>query len=995
MTTPFHARYFSHELTRHHRDAGVSTALFDACVEVNPHQIEAAVFALRNPLSKGVLLADEVGLGKTIEVGLGKTIEAGLVLCQYWAEKRRRLVVICPASLRKQWSLELDEKFNLPCNVVDSKSPAAFDTSRQVLIMSYQFAAARAELLRAVPLDLVVFDEAHKLRNVYRPNSKNSRKLRSALAGRRKLMLTATPLQNSVMELFGLTTMLSEDIFGDEASFKSRYASGRNPDLEGLRSRLKPFCQRTLRNDVKEYISYTERRPMTFRFRATDDEHRLYEAVSTYLMRDDIFALPAKGRGLIEIVVRKLLASSSVAVAQTLERMADRLRKLRQMHDDRRTSRALGLPETETLRSLFDDEDLDDELEEQLLAETNSGRVRDDDGNTDGTSDAQIDARKLDDEIDELTRFAQWARGISVDTKSRNLLAALQTGFDESERNGAKRKALIFTESRRTQDYLKSYLEANGYAGQITLFNGSNSDPESRQTIDRWIEANQATGRASGSRTVDARTALVEDFRDRSSIMLATEAAAEGINLQFCSLVVNYDLPWNPQRVEQRIGRCHRYGQKCDVVVINFLNERNLADVRVHELLSEKFKLFGGMFGTSDDVLGSIESGVDFEKRILEIHRSCRTPDEIDAAFQKLQNDLKPQIEKGLAGARKSLLDHFDEDVHSRLKTRMDDARESLDRISRMFWTLSRFILSQRADFEDRRHAFVLHNPPAPTADTLSFPQTHSNTQDTSGPRDVRHRIRPGRYELISKDQNNLPGEFLYRLSHPLGEWVLETGRRVDAPLSEVRFDISGYGKRLAMIEALRGQSGWMTCQWLVIDSFDREERVLFSGVTDGGRSLDQETCEKMFLCDGTVGGPASLPVTVVERLENEARQCASAAETLSFESGDRLFREETAKLDQWKRDVEEAAEQKIKDTKKQIEAVHQAKRTAATTDELLQLEEDESRLQKQKKQQRRELEDLEERTSEVREKRIKQLKQSMARKSSLSTLFTIRWRVE
>ena len=117
------------------------------------------------------------------------------------------------------------------------------------------------------------------------------------------------------------------------------------------------------------------------------------------------------------------------------------------------------------------------------------------------------------------------------------------------------------------------------------------------------------------------RSALVDYFRDEGQIMIATEAGAEGINLQFCSLVVNYDLPWNPQRIEQRIGRCHRYGQKHDVVVVNFLNRKNEADQRVYQLLSEKFQLFEGVFGASDEVLGAIESGVDFEKRIAGIYQ--------------------------------------------------------------------------------------------------------------------------------------------------------------------------------------------------------------------------------------------------------------------------------------------------------------------------------------------------------------------------------------
>ena len=968
MTTPFHARYFAHELTRHHRDVGVGAALFDACVEVNPHQIEAAVFALRNPLSSGVLLADEVGLGKTIE--------AGLVLCQYWAEKRRRLLVICPASLRKQWSLELEEKFNLPCTVVDAKSRDALDATSQVLIMSYQFASSRAEQLRAIPFDLVVIDEAHKLRNVYKPNSKTARTIRSVLAGRRKVMLTATPLQNSVMELFGLSSVLSEDIFGDESSFKARYASGRNPDLIDLQNRLKPFCKRTLRQDVVEYISYTKRHPMTFRFRATDDEHKLYEAVSTYLMRDDVIALPKKGRGLIEIVIRKLLASSSAAVAQTLERMAERLRQRRKAYNDRLASRALGVSDSETLDQLFDNDDIDDEIDE-LLSEITSDSPA-------GESDLEgIDLHKLNDEISELTRFAQWARSIAVDTKSRQLLDALRAGFGQNEQNGAARKALIFTESRRTQDYLKNFLEANGFAGQITLFNGSNSDSDSKQIIDRWITTNQDTGRASGSRAVDSRTALVEDFRDRSTILIATEAAAEGINLQFCSLVVNYDLPWNPQRVEQRIGRCHRYGQKHDVVVINFLNERNHADVRVHELLTEKFKLFDGLFGTSDEILGSIESGVDFEKRVLEIYRHCRTIEEIDTAFQQLQKELRPQIERGMAGARRSLLDHFDEDVHTRLKARMDDANESLDRISRMFWTLSRFILRERAEFDDGQLSFRLHTPPFVV------------DQESNDTTEAEATFRPGNYQLISKQRNNLPGEFLYRLSHPLGEWVLESGRRHEAPTSQVCFDLSGYGRRLAMVEALKGQCGWMTCQLLVINSFDREELVLFSGVTGAGRSLDQETCQKMFQCDGTVTGESSMTQPVAERLKSEASLCATAAENESLESGNLLFREEVERIEKWALDVEDAEEQNLKETKKLIDQTRKAMRSASTTEEHLRLQEEMTRLDKQKKRQRRERDDVEDRTGEQRELLISRLKQRMAHDCSISTLFAIKWCVE
>jgi len=203
MITPYHARYFAHELTRLNVDgmARLSRSLFDACVDLNPHQIEAALFALRSPVSKGVLLADEVGLGKTIE--------AGLAICQIWAERRRRVLVICPASLRKQWALELNEKFHLPTLVLDAKTyreqtrdgnPNPF-TSNHIVVCSLHFASNRATEIKPIQWDLVVIDEAHKLRNAYRQSNRMGQNIRWALEDRRKVLLTATPLQNSLLEL--------------------------------------------------------------------------------------------------------------------------------------------------------------------------------------------------------------------------------------------------------------------------------------------------------------------------------------------------------------------------------------------------------------------------------------------------------------------------------------------------------------------------------------------------------------------------------------------------------------------------------------------------------------------------------------------------------------------------------------------------------------------------------------------------------------------------
>jgi len=464
-------------------------ALFDACVDLNPHQIDAAAFALRNPLSKGVLLADEVGLGKTIE--------AGLVLCQYWAERKRRLLVICPASLRKQWSLELEEKFNLPNVILDARTyrqaqangnPNPFSTDR-VVITSLNFASTLRAEIRAVAFDLVVIDEAHKLRNAYHLSNKMGQNIKWAVEDRRKLLLTATPFQNSLLELFGLATVLDDIIFGDVNSFRSQYATN-GSDAKALRDRLQHFCQRTLRRQVVEYIQYTERRPLTFKFHPTDDEQKLYEAVSEYLMRENTFAFPKRQRHLTTLILRKLLASSSHAVANTLETIRDRLGQLRD-----------GLSVTDQLaEDLIENEEIEEDLLDEILADSQD--------DADQPDEEKPSRQALEAEITELTRYAQWALSIGIDTKSRSMQKALEVGFAEMAKMGAKRKALIFTESRHTQEYLRNFLEANGYGGQVVLFNGTNSDPHSRQILDRWIDANAGTGRVTGSRPNGVKTAI-------------------------------------------------------------------------------------------------------------------------------------------------------------------------------------------------------------------------------------------------------------------------------------------------------------------------------------------------------------------------------------------------------------------------------------------------------------------------------------------------------
>lgn len=947
----FHAKYFAWELSRKRSSSEedrLSQSLFDASVDLNPHQIDAALFALQNPLSQGVMLADEVGLGKTIE--------ASLVMCQLWAERRRRLLVICPAALRKQWAQELSDKFSLPAEVLDARTWALlrkageFDPlNRDVIsVMSYNFATRMEKQLGAIPWDVVVIDEAHKLRNAHRKSHETGQSLKRALAGRKKLLLTATPLQNSLMELYGLTSLIDENVFGDERSFRTRYSHS-DGDLNALRQRLKPFVQRTLRRDVLEYVPYTQRHALTTPFAPSDAEQELYACITAYLQRDFSYGFPLRQKHLVSLVLRKLLASSTEAVLATLQGMRARLQALlnEQSIDE------------DWLGKLLDDEDLESDLVDELEAEDEAT-----------SAPAAVDLALLKSEIAELDHYIDLASKVREDQKSHALLRALDQGFERMGQMGAARKAVIFTESRRTQEYLARFLEAHGHAGKVVTFSGQNQGAGSNGIYQRWLARHVGSDRVTGSPAIDRRTALIDHFREQADILIATEAAAEGVNLQFCSLVVNYDLPWNPQRVEQRIGRCHRYGQKFDVVVINFLNQRNEADQRVLELLQDKFHLFDGVFGASDQILGRIESGIDFERRIAEIYDQCRSPQAIEAAFAKLRAELDADIQARMQETERLLLEHFDADIHDRLRTHRERAESQLDRVSRLFWLLTQHVLHGQARFDLNKLSFDLPEPPVAAAP-------------------------PGTYQLIRKGdsvaEKVLEHARVYRLTHPLGEYVLDQGRNAATPQALLRFEYRSAKPRISVVEQLAGKGGWLQLNLLELDSFQREEHLVFTGCTDDDQVLDQETCEKLFQLTATVA-PIDLPVP--NTLQGNARRQLDAALSRALEQNDKFFQQERDKLDAWAEDRIFAAEQALEDTKLKLKALKRQARLATSMDEARRLQDETRKVEGDQRRQRQDIFAVEDEIEARRDALIDALEKRLHRASHTRHLFTIRWEV-
>ncbi|MBN2340735.1 MAG: DEAD/DEAH box helicase family protein [Deltaproteobacteria bacterium] len=963
MTTEYHAKYWAHALTASGSKGSVESitqSISNAMVDLNPHQVEAALFGLKSPISKGAILADEVGLGKTIE--------AGLILTQRWAERKRRILLVVPATLRKQWQQELEEKFFLPSVVLEAGSYKKlkkesrgnpFVQSDAIVICSYQFVVSKQDEVTSVPWDLAVVDEAHRLRNVYKSQNKTAAAIKESLQHVPKLLLTATPLQNSLMELYGLVSIIDEHVFGDKYSFRAQFVSKRldeeSRNLE-LKDRLRTICKRSLRRQVIEYVPYTNRTSITQEFVPTDDEHLLYEKVSAFLQRETLICLPNAQRKLITLVLRKLLASSTFAIGATLGRMADRL-----------NAQKNKLERPDALELLRQEMESSDEPVVIIEEEYDSTRELQEEWGDEEPEISQTDVEEMKtnvtDELRELAASVNLANLITENTKGEALIKALKTAFEKTEKIGAKRKAVIFTESRKTQDYLFRLLTENGYGGEVVILNGTNTDAASKAIYDQWLKQKKLSGAVSGAKTVDIKAAIVEEFRDRATILVATEAAAEGVNLQFCSLVVNYDLPWNPQRIEQRIGRCHRYGQKHDVVVVNFLNKRNAADQRVYELLSEKFKLFDGVFGASDEVLGVLESGVDIEKRIAHFYQNCRTEEEIQKAFDSLQTDLDHEIQSQMYKTRQAVLDNFDEEVHSRLKLNKEAAQSLLD--TRQKWLL------QLTEFE-------LGNDIQKNENDTGFSYSGVSFQS-------------GKYYLHWQESQEKNGIF-YRPECDIAQHVIQSALNRKMSDAHLSFKLSAYPLQISILKELVGQSGWIEMTVLDVQSLENEQFLILSGVTDEGQILDHEYCEKLLSVPATAS-----PLNGQSVSENLASSLSCEIQKRMDDVRQRntkIFDEEMTKLDRWAEDLKYGLEQELKDLDAEIREATKKARLTIMLEEKLEAQKQVKALQQKKTTKRRRLFESQDEIDARRDRLIEDIEKQLETNSKIDEIFRIRWTI-
>ena len=947
--TPHQARYFAEQIQLKRSEStveGLASAMSGVKVDLNPHQVDAALFAMKSPLSNGALLADEVGLGKTVE--------AGLVLAQYWSERRRHILLIVPASLRMQWRSELREKFFIESVIMESVTfnkmkkegeYNPFACSNRVVICSYNFAARKVAEIHSISWDLVIMDEAHKLRNVYKSSNVMGHKLKEALSGvKKKLLLTATPLQNNLMELYGLTSLIDDHVFGDAKTFREMYVSVTNTELRNkyLRKRLQNFCKRTLRSQVTEYVRYTNRIAILQEYEPSPDEENLYNGISDYLQTAHLYALPESQRNLITMVLRKLLASSSFAISGTLDSLIARLEAM-----------LAGYEKDIDLNDFDLFPEYKDENEENLFSNNDSARQE----------ERKKDYIGIQKELSLLREYAKLAKGITTNAKGDNLLTALEQGFQKIAELGGQKKAVIFTESKRTQDYLFNLLSHNGYEGKIVFLNGVNNDSISKEIYNRWKQRHVNDGAISGSRTADIKAAIVEEFKNEASILIGTEAASEGINLQFCSIIVNYDLPWNPQRIEQRIGRCHRYGQKNDVVVINFLNNKNAADKRVYELLDQKFKLFSGVFGSSDEVLGSVETGVDFEKRIAAIYQKCKTQEEIQYEFDELQKELAAQINTKIVAARQSILENFDEEVSNRLADCQRNTIASLDTFSQWMY-----------------YFFLIHG--AERVEPLDMWRFKYKASDGT--------IKT--YNLKWKEAEEA-GDIFLRKEAPFFKHWLEDA--MNTPLSPVniRFDTSKSKRKISFFDNHPHLTGLLSIDKMSYAGLGEEEHLVFTASIKGKYKLDADLINRLLEMPGTITGPC---IKESATFAKQRRKNLDRQQTQIEKANKKYYLEECEKLDAYSEDLKNGLERDIKELRKEITSKKKAFKASTNLSlrEMLDLKDEINKLEKKRKEMQRELYDKQDEIDNENERLQDEIRQKLEGKIKTEHIMTISFEV-
>lgn len=790
-----------------------------ARIDPNPHQIDAVMFALSRLREGGCILADEVGLGKTIE--------AGLVIAQMLAEGAKRVLLVAPKPLLGQWRQELYSLFGI--DVREGRAdPGGFDGDGVFVAGREMVGSARGRdvLLAGRAFDLCVVDEAHEMfAGIYKrfdrfgvyqeesPNARTAGRLREVLGSTTPvILLTATPIQNTLTELWGLVQYVdpTNTLLGDLPTFRAMFCAGDDRSLirgqEGeLRERLNVVVQRTLRRQAQEFLQrpFVDRQARLFEYSMSTEEKALYDDVTAYLLEPGIVAFQGNQRQLLLIGFHRRMASSTRALSASLDKVAARLRDM--------LEKGAGV-DAKTDTSAF----LDDLEDDEKVADEEAGER------------IHFSPEAIRAELARVENFAARARNLREDSKARALLQAVDVVIERGKRGEGSGRLLVFTESLVTQDYLRDLLIQSRLVAshEVTRYRGTNDSPEALAALARWREEIEKGMPlyARPSADVAVRLALVHEFKTRSKVLIATEAGAKGLNLQFCDTVVNFDLPWNPQRIEQRIGRCHRYGQEHPVTVVNFLARDNEAQRLTFEILSQKLELFGTVLDASDQVLHRASGaapetlagafGAEIEAELRKIYDRSRTVDEVAAELRALREKVgenRKRFEEMHARTASTIDQHFDSDVRRVFKRHQEQLPAALKELDRDLEQLVRGYLDfSRIPYErlnETEGSAILRIPASPL---LPAP------------------LRDGLSVVIGA----AAGQESLHLGHPLVLAALGEARAACSGQRAVRAKVPA--DAASSLAALRGRRGRLGVVKARYDGFEAIERLLIVVVIEG-----------------------------------------------------------------------------------------------------------------------------------------------------------------
>ena len=782
-----------------------------ARIDPNPHQIDAVLFALARLPDGGCILADEVGLGKTIE--------AGLVIAQLLAEGTRRILVVTPKALLGQWKQELYALFGIAGREVSRDTPMLAGDGVFLATRDFVGSERGGLLLRETErFELCVIDEAHEVfAGIYRrydrkgalrgdsPHAQMASRFSQVLrdAGTPVLLLTATPIQNSLLELWGLVHYVdpSGTLLGDLATFRQLFcpaddrvlAQGQEHELQ---HRLSTVLRRTLRRQAQEFMPmpFMQRQARLFEYTMSHEERALYDDVTDYLLEPSLQAFEGSQRQLLLIGFHRRMASSLRALEISLASVAARLVRLRDGSASDADDRA------SIVEDLQNDEDV------QLDAAPEGSVPKD---------IAAIEAERA-----RVESFVARAKALPTDSKAKSMLSAVELVAEQGKLGNSSGKVVIFTEYRATQDYLRTLLMESGVTdADITLFSGINDTGRAREALARWQldVGDKLSAENRPSTDVAVRLALVHEFQHHSRILISTEAGAKGLNLQFCDTVVNYDLPWNPQRIEQRIGRCHRYKQQRDVTVINFLASDNEAQRLTYEILSQKLELFGAVLGATDEVLhrpggASPESlasavGVEFEAQLRKIYERARTIEEIACELRELRDTIE---------ARKRDFESAQKRTKDIIQRRFDE------QVRQVFHRIQEALPRELAEFDAQVEAVVVG-----FLEAAGIPHTLERAEGTKvlsvgGSPALPEVLRDGTTCLIGSPPPGSPMTSLH-LGHPLVLAALdETRASALARRFTLRFQAGS-----PAVEPFRGRRGRARIYRVVYRGFEVTERLV------------------------------------------------------------------------------------------------------------------------------------------------------------------------